>query len=100
MLAKGFTQQESLDFTETFTPIAKMSTVRALLDISIVKGWHLTQSDVNNVFLHAELHEDVYTQLSQGFYNKGELVCKVNKSLYGLKQASRQWYSKFSSTIL
>lgn len=107
LVAKGNNQQEGVDFMDTFSTVAKLVTVKILLALAACQGWHLLQLDVNNAILNGDLFEEVYMDITLGYKPRGEyvssnskLVYKLHKSLYGLRQASRQWYSKLSHILL
>ncbi|KAL2242389.1 UNVERIFIED_CONTAM: Retrovirus-related Pol polyprotein from transposon RE1 [Sesamum indicum] len=99
LVAKGFNQVEGEDYSDCFAPVAKTVTVRTLLGAATAKGWHLHHLDVNNAFLHGNLEETIYMTPPEGYEVEKGMVCKLKKSLYGLKQASRQWNSEFTERI-
>jgi hypothetical protein len=101
LVVKGFQQKEGIDYTDIFSPVVKMTTIRIVLSIVAAEDLHLEQLDVKTTFLHGELVEEIYMKQPQGFAVQGKesLVCKLRRSLYGLKQAPRQWYKKFDSFI-
>lgn len=101
LVAKGYSQKEGIDFTETFAPVARLSSLRALLAVVAAEDLELHQMDVKTAFLNGDLTEDIYMQQPPGFIASGQeqLVCKLNKSLYGLRQAGRSWYNKIDATL-
>jgi transposase InsO family protein len=102
LVAKGFLQKEGLDYTETFAPVARMPSLRALLAIAAAQDLEVHQMDVRTAFLNGELEEDIYMEQPQGFVASGsqaQLVYKLHRSLYGLKQAGRAWYKKIDAAL-
>ena len=103
-VAKGFKQVEGLDYFETFAPTCKPETFRILLQLSAKQGHVIHQFDVKTAFLHSPIEEEVYLEQPQEFVKRGsdgeKLVCRLNKSIYGLKQAANNWYKELANFLL
>ena len=100
LVAKGYTQEYGIDYEETFAPVAKMNTVRVLIALAANFDWDLLQYDVKNAFLNGDLEEEVYMKLPPGYYkSEDSVICKLKKSIYGLKQSPKAWFDKFSGSL-
>lgn len=86
---------------KSFPPVLKHNSIRVLMAVAARKDWELEQLDVKTAFLNGDLEETIYMAQPQGFEVPGseQKVCLLKKSLYGLKQSSRQWYLKFGETL-
>jgi Reverse transcriptase (RNA-dependent DNA polymerase) len=99
LVAKGYSQVYGLDYIETFAPVVKWSTIRFLFAIAAFYDLDLIQMDVVTAFLYGDLKETIYMDLPPGYSEAGK-ICKLRKSLYGLKQSPRQWYQKLEVFLL
>ena len=92
-VACGFSQKYGIDYDETFAPTARVTSVRIIIQITIQFKLIVEQLDVNNAYLNSEIDRPIYMVQPEGFVTNPNLVCKLNKSLYGLKQSARLWNS-------
>ena len=103
-MAKGFKQVEGLDYFETFAPACEPETFRILLQLSAMQGHVMHQFDVKMAFLHSPIEEEVYLEQPQEFVqhesDREKLVCRLTKSIYGLKQAANNWYKELANLPL
>ena len=101
LVAKGYTQTYGVDYQETFLPVAKLNTVKVLLSLAANLNWPLHQFDVKNAFLHGDLEEEIYMDVSLGYManSKDKIVCKLQRTLYGLKQSPKAWFGRLNSAM-
>ena len=102
LVARGFPQVQGIDYTETFSPVVKLNSIKVLLALATQYNFEIHQLDVKTTFLNGNLDEEIYMSLPDGLPTPSnpQLVCKLAKSLYGLKQSSRAWYQRLDSYLL
>jgi hypothetical protein len=96
---KGCAQKRGVEYEQTFSPVARASTIRTLLSIAASENLSMIQFDVSTAFLYGELEEEIYMNEPQGYEDGTDRVCKLRKSLYGLKQAPRFWNKKIGNLL-
>jgi hypothetical protein len=102
LVAKGYSQVEGVDFDDIFSLVAKLTSIKVLMYLATTFDLEIEKMDVKTMFLHGDLEEEIYVKQPKGFVVKGkkEQVCKLKRSLYGLKQSPRMWYQNFDINIL
>lgn len=100
-VARGFSQKEGINYDETFSHVARYTSIKIIISLTLVQGWKLHQMDVKTAFLNGQVEEEVYIEQPEGFVvHKSEShVCKLRKAMYGLKQAPRAWYSRIDGYL-
>ena len=102
LVAQGYSQEEGIDYEETYTPVARLEAIRMLLAFACFKNFKLYQMDVKSAFLNGFINEEVYVKQPPDFENPNfpNHVFKLSKALYGLKQAPRAWYERLSKFLI
>jgi hypothetical protein len=92
-VARGFTQKEEIDYEDNFSPVARYTSIRAIISLASVLGWKLHPINVKTTFFNGEIEQEVFVEQPDCFilHNQVTHVCKLRKALYDLKQAPRVW---------
>ena len=100
-MARGFSQKEGIDYKETFTPVARYTSIKSVLALAAMMKWMIHQMDVNTTFLNGVVEEEVYVEHPLSFekHDRESHVCILKKYLYGLKQPPRTWYNRIDSFL-
>jgi hypothetical protein len=100
-VARGFSEKEEIDYEETFTPVARYTSIRTIIALAAKMKWKFHQMDVKIAFLNGVIEEEVYIEKPQGFEveDKKSHVCRLKKALYRLKQAPKSWYGCIDSFL-
>jgi hypothetical protein len=101
-VAGGFSKKEGIDYEETFSPISRYTSIRNVLEIVVVKKWNIHYMDMKMTFLNGEIEEEVHVEKPQGFetHDRQTHVCRIKKSLYGLKKYPRAWYERMDNFLM
>ena len=102
LVIKGYRQKEGLDYFDTYYPVTRITSIKMILSIAALRNLEVHQMDVKTAFLNGDLEEEIYMEQLEGFSTPGQenKVCKLVKSLYGLKQTPKQWHEKFDNVMI
>lgn len=99
LVAKGYSQKPGIDYHETFRPVVKFDSIRIILSLAASRKMVLQQFDIKMAFLNGKLAEKIFMKQPEGYENGTEDVCRLERSLYGLKEASRCWHERFTNSL-
>ena len=99
LVVKGYSQTPGMDYNETFTPVVHLETICTLLALAVTEDWEIEQMDVKGAYLNSTIKEEIYMKQPDGYDDKTGRLCRLIKSLYGLKQAGHEWSKEFNKQL-
>ena len=101
-MIKGYKQNEGFDYFDTYSSMTRINSIRMVLEIFALRNLEVYQMDVKAAFVNGDLDKEIYIEQTEGFSTRGQekKVCKLVKSLYGLKEAPKQWHDKFDNIVM